>query len=57
MKQNMESGKKKLATRSFSFILALVFVFSIFSGTVSVGKIQEENNNNTSLTECKLVSE
>jgi rhodanese-related sulfurtransferase len=50
MRQNMESGKKKLATRSFSFILALVFVFSIFSGAASVGKIQEENNNNTTLT-------
>ena len=37
MKQNMEHGKKRVATRSISFILALVFVFSIFlvSGIVS----------------------
>jgi len=42
MKQNEEHGNKMFATRSISFILALVFVFSIFSGTVSIGKIQEE---------------
>jgi hypothetical protein len=36
MKQNMGHGKKKVATRCISFILALVFVFSIFSGMVPV---------------------
>ena len=41
MKQNMESWKKKLATRSFSFILALVFVFSIFSGMVAAEEVPE----------------
>jgi hypothetical protein len=41
MKQNMESGKKKLATRSISFILALVFVFSIFSGIILAEEIPE----------------
>jgi uncharacterized membrane protein len=35
MKQDREHGKKKLATKILSFILALAFVFSIFSGTVS----------------------
>ena len=35
MKQNREHGKKKLATKILSFILALVFVFSIFSGMAS----------------------
>jgi hypothetical protein len=35
MKQNREHGKKELATRCTSIILALVFVFSIFSGIVS----------------------
>ena len=31
MKQNIEHGKKKVATRSISVILALVFVFSIYA--------------------------
>ena len=44
MTQNMEHGKKKLANRSISFILALVFVFSIFSGIASGA-------------ECKVVDE
>ena len=44
MKQNRERGEKKLATRSISFILALVFVFSIFSGIASGA-------------ECKVVDE
>ena len=47
MKQNVEHGKKKLATRSISFILALVFLFSIFSGItpVSSKKCEEECGN------------
>ena len=44
MKQNVEHGKKRGATRSISFILALVFVFSIFSGIASGA-------------ECKVVDE
>jgi hypothetical protein len=36
MKQNVEHGKKRVATRSISVILALVFVFSIFSVFVAV---------------------
>jgi hypothetical protein len=43
MKQSRELGKKKLATRSISVILALVFVFSIFSGMASA--------------ECKMINE
>lgn len=44
MKQNREHGKKKLAARCTSIILALVFVFSIFSGIASGGdcKVVEE---------------
>ena len=41
MKQNMEHGEKKFATRSISFILALVFVFSIFSGMVAAEEVPE----------------
>ena len=43
MRQNMEHGEKRVATRILSFILALVFVFSIFSGIASA--------------ECKIIDE
>ena len=44
MKQNVEHGKKRGATRSISFILALVFVFSIFSGTIYAKDVPKESN-------------
>ena len=47
MRQNMEHGKRKVATRSISVILALVFVFSIFSGMISAEEVSEENNSFT----------
>jgi hypothetical protein len=49
MKENMEHGKKKrFATRSISFILALTFVITIFSGITPVfGECYEETQDNT----------
>ena len=43
MKRNIGHGKKKLATRILSFVLALAFVFSIFSGIASA--------------ECRMINE
>jgi hypothetical protein len=54
MRKNMESGKKKLATRSISFILALVFVFSIFSGMISAEEVPKENNSLISAEETEV---
>ena len=41
MKQNLESGKKKLATRSILVILALALIFSIFFGMISAEEVSE----------------
>ncbi len=43
MKQNREHGSRRVATKIVSFILALVLVFSIFSGIASA--------------ECKIIDE
>jgi len=51
MTQNMEHGKKSVAARILLFILALVFMFSIFSGMISAGEIKEENSSFTSSEE------
>jgi hypothetical protein len=44
MKQDGEHGKKRVANRFLSFILVLVFVFSIFSGMISAEEVPKENN-------------
>ena len=41
MKQNLASGKKKLATRSILVILALALIFSIFFGMISAEEVSE----------------